>query len=111
MSTEPTAPRPIDDGARQLGSAVAEFPPLDAKQVTELLVRHHDLHEGKFDLLIEFRLTIGAIGTSPTEALPGVAVGIAKLGLARALQPGASTVDASVVNPLKKKRASKVAKP
>ena len=72
MSTEP-----ITDKA----PAPAGPPPLTVKELAALLVKHYGLTEGKFDLLVEYQVAIGAVGPNPVDILPGVVVGLAKMGL------------------------------
>lgn len=78
---------------------VATGKPLTMKEVAALLVKHYDLHEGKFDLLVEYQFGAGAFGPTPETVNPGVMIGIAKLGLTQSAQPGPLTVDAAEINP------------
>jgi hypothetical protein len=72
--------------------------PLTLRELAAVLVKHYDLHEGKFDLTIEFQIGVGAVG--PKENLaPGVAAGVSKVGLTRATSDGPMTVDAATINP------------
>jgi hypothetical protein len=77
------------------------------KEVTELLIKHYGFHEGKFDLLLEYQFGVGAFGPTPESVNPGLMVGIAKLGLARAAQSGPLTVDAAEVNPVSRAKKRK----
>lgn len=74
------------------------------KEVAELLVRHYDLHEGLFDLLLEYQFAFGNFGPSPAQITPGAMIGLAKLGLTRVDKVGPLTVDAAQVNPTAKVR-------
>lgn len=85
-------------------------PPLSMQEVIALLVRHYGLHEGTFDLLLEYQFGIGAVGPTKEELHPGVMIGLAKMGLSRTEQPGPLSVDASVVNPRGKGRKKPQAK-
>jgi len=78
---------------------VATGKPLTMKEVAALLVKHYDLHEGKFDLLLEYQFGAGAFGPTPETVNPGVMIGISKLGLTQSAQPGPLTVDAAEINP------------
>ena len=89
MSTEPKAPAQ--------GSAVAA--PLSIRELTALLIKHHELHEGQFDLLLEYQFGVGAFGPNPQSITPGVMVGLSSIGLTTASAPGPLTVDAAQVNP------------
>ncbi len=84
-------------------SIEASPPPLELKKITEILIKHYGLHEGKFDILIEFQIAVGVMGPEPKSALPGALLGVAKLGVARSVADGPTTVDAALVNPKPKK--------
>ena len=73
--------------------------PLSMKEVAALLIKHYGVHEGQFDLVIEYQFGAGAVGPNPASPVPGVMIGITKLGLAKSLKPGPLTVDAAEVNP------------
>jgi hypothetical protein len=75
---------------------------LELHDLAELLVKHHDLHEGLYDLAFEFQIAVGAIGPSPESVLPGAMIGIKGVGLMKAEKNGPQTVDAAKVNPVKK---------
>lgn len=81
--------------------------PLSLKEVGEALVKHLGLHEGLYDMSIEFKLAVGQVGPSQDSVLPGAIVGVSRIGLAEAKSKGPNTVDASEVNPAK--AAKKVA--
>ncbi len=82
--------------------------PISLRKVTELLIKHYDLHEGNYDLLMEFQLGVGLIAQSPELPIaPTAMVGISRLGLTHAPVVSPNTVDASVVNPLKKSSKKK----
>jgi hypothetical protein len=68
-------------------------------EVSALLVRHYGIHEGKFDLLVEYQFGVGAVGPDKENLHPGVMIGIAKLGLSPSANPGPLTIDAADVNP------------
>lgn len=81
--------------------------PLSVKDLTALLIKHYGLHEGNFDLLIEFQIGMGAFGPTPDMQAPGAMIGVSKMGLARSAQIGPLSVDAAVVNPPPKSRMTK----
>lgn len=84
-----------------LGHApVAVATPLAMRDVIALLIKHYGLHDGNYDLLLEYQFGAGAFGPTPETVNPGVMIGIARLGLTRAEQVGPLTVDAGAVNPL-----------
>lgn len=72
---------------------------LDIKELTALLIRHYDLHEGDYDLLIEFQIGVGAFGPDPNAPSPGAMVGVSRVGLTPAKIKGPGSVDAAQVNP------------
>lgn len=74
----------------------------ELKEITELLVKHHGLHDGLYDLSLEFQIAVGAVGPDPSSVIPGVAVGIRRIGIIQAEKTGPSTVDAAEVNPQKR---------
>lgn len=78
--------------------------PLTMKELSSLLVKHYGLREGTFDLMVEYQLGTGAVGPDEGHLLPGLMIGIAKVGLVPTTKPGPTSVDASVVNPPSKSR-------
>ena len=80
---------------------IIEFP-LSLREVTEVLIRHYDLHEGFYELLVEFQVGTGVFGPTPQSTLPGATVGLSKLGLMKVQVMGGNTLDAAIVNPKKK---------
>ena len=83
--------------------------PLSMKEMAELLVKHYGLRAGRFDLMIEYQLGTGGVGPDKEGLLPGLMIGIARVGLVPSTQPGALTVDAREVNPPTKSRRRKLA--
>jgi hypothetical protein len=71
------------------------------KEVVELLIKSAGLHEGKWQLALEFGLAALNMGPSPDEVVPGAAVAVVSIGLQRANpeSPPALVADAAVVNP------------
>lgn len=78
--------------------------PVSLRVLSELLVKHYDLHSGRYDLLIEFRIGTGAVGPDETSTLPGAMIGVSRIGLAPSQKDGPTTVDAALVNPPKTAR-------
>ena len=77
--------------------------PISLREITELLIKHYDLHEGNYDLLMEFQLGVGLIAQNLEQPpAPTAMVGISRLGLTSAPVISPNTVDASAVNPVKK---------
>lgn len=76
-----------------------DFPPVSMRELTALLIKHYDVHEGTYNLMIEFMLGAGTVGPDPANQLPGVSVGVSHFGLVRSPVVNANSVDASDVNP------------
>ena len=87
---------------KQLTSALSPVPagdPLSIKEITALLVKHYGIHEGLYDLLLEYRMAFGAFGPTPEEVLPSTILGVSHLSITKAEKSGPLTVDAALVNP------------
>lgn len=84
----------------------------DLREITELLVKHHGLHEGLYDLALEFQIAVGAVGSDPSSIFPGAMVGVRGIGLVNTDKEGPSTVNAAEINPpvTKKTAAKKIAR-
>lgn len=74
------------------------------RDLAGVLVKHYDLHEGHFDLLVEFQIGMGAVGPDPSALTPGAMIGVSRIGLMPSRADGPTTVDAAIVNPAKKSR-------
>lgn len=79
------------------------LPSLELKEVTAILIKHHGLHEGLYDLAFELQMGVGRFALDPGPPLPGAIFGIRSVGLVRATDPGPATVDAAEVNPPSKR--------
>lgn len=69
------------------------------RDLTILLIKHYGIHEGCYDLLVEFQIGMGAVGPDPASLTPGAMIGVSKVGLMLAKENGSSSVDAGLVNP------------
>jgi hypothetical protein len=78
--------------------------PLSLSELAVLLVKHYGLNEGAFDLMLQYQIGTGAVGPDKNHLVPGVMMGVSQVGLVPSTKVGASTVDASLVNPTKKPR-------
>jgi len=87
-------------------SAAPAIDPLSMRQLTEVLIRHHGLTEGLFDLLVEFQIGTGAVGPDKDRLLPGAMIGLARVGLSPAKVRGPNTLDAAELQPQLSKPAS-----
>jgi hypothetical protein len=78
-------------------------------QLAEILVKSQGLHEGLYNLSIEFQIGVGAIGPSPESICPGAMIGISRIGLLKTEESKKNihTVNAAEVNPAPKKRSHK----
>jgi len=73
------------------------------KEVVEALIRYNSIHEGLWDLYIEFGLAAANIGPGPeNEYSPAAIIPLKKIGIQRVEKITNLTVDAAVVNPLPK---------
>jgi hypothetical protein len=70
-------------------------------QVSEALVKYHDIHEGIWGLYIEFGIAGSNVGPTQEDINPAAIVPILKVGLQTFDKPNNMTVDAAVVNPKK----------
>lgn len=71
----------------------------ELKEITEILVRHHGLRKGLYDLLLEFQIGMGSDGPDLSSVVPSAMVGVKRIGLTKTANPGASTVNAAEINP------------
>lgn len=83
---------------------------LNLKSLTEVLIRHFNLHEGVYQLNIGFKIGVGGFamdGGPDAVPLPGAMVGVEGVSLAR-IPPGVNApnaLDAAKVNPAPKAKA------
>jgi len=78
---------------------VAVDTPLSIGELGSLLVRHYGLHDGLFEILVEYQIGMGPIGPNPEQSVPGAMIGVSRIGLAHARISGPMTIDAAKVNP------------
>lgn len=83
--------------------------PLSMRDLAGVLVKHYGIHEGHFDLLVEFQIGVGPVGPDPAALTPGAMIGVSRIGLMPSKTGGPATVDAAAVNPVKKSRKRTVA--
>lgn len=78
-------------------------------ELAEILVKHQELHEGLYNLSLQFQIAVGAVGPTPELISPGAMIGISRIGLSKTEKEKANihTVDAAKVNPGPKKKARK----
>jgi hypothetical protein len=75
-------------------------------ELAALLVKHYDLHEGLFDLWVEFQIGLGAVGPDPSKRVPGAMLGLNSVSLAATDTIGPNTVDAAKINPRPRAKAA-----
>lgn len=78
--------------------------PLSIRELIALLIKHYDLKEGKYDLMIEYKFGAGVVGQDKANVLPGIMIGLSQVGLSRASGDGPLTVDAKDVKLASKTR-------
>ncbi|MGA3306965.1 MAG: hypothetical protein ABSC26_13325 [Stellaceae bacterium] len=78
-------------------------------ELIELLIKHTDVHEGLWTLMLGIQVQPGNFGPNPEQTFPGMAMTVAQIGIQRhavgapTTGPGVIVVDAAKVNPKKKK--------
>jgi len=72
---------------------------LSHQEVVEALIKHQDIHEGMWQLVVEFGIAAANIATGPDEFLPAAIVPVKKIGLRKVDKMTPLSVDASIVNP------------
>jgi hypothetical protein len=84
----------------------------ELKEVAEALVRYHDIHEGFWGISVRFGIQGINIATSPSsgDLTPAAIVPILNIGLQKFDDLNNLAVDASKVNPKKKKPKIKAKK-
>jgi hypothetical protein len=75
------------------------------KEITELLVKKADIHEGLWGITVEFALGATNISAGPDDPnmLPAAIVPVKRIGIQKSDEPTPLTVDAALVNPVKSK--------
>jgi hypothetical protein len=75
---------------------------LTLAEVAAILIQHHQIHEGRYELGISFRIGVGTVpGPEGSLPAPGAFMGVEGMSLTLA-PPGIESpniVDAAVVNP------------
>ncbi len=81
---------------------------LNNKELLELIIKQTNVHEGRWMLMATFGIAPGNYGPTLEQMTPGVAVGISNVGIQRADSNTSKkmTLDAAVVNPAPKAKAS-----
>lgn len=69
--------------------------PLSIQELGKVLAKHYGLTKGKYDVVVEFAIGMGAIGPTPETRVPGAMVGVRKIGLIPAETITPLTIDLS----------------
>ena len=72
---------------------------LSLRDMTEIIIKDRELHEGLYNLGFQFQIAVGAVGPSPETVVPGAMFGVTGVGLEKVTNAGPHTVDAAIVNP------------
>lgn len=78
------------------------------KEVVDALIKRQDIHEGIWQLYIEFGITAANIGQGPTKenVIPAAIVPLLKIGIHKVTEENQLTVNAAVANPPPKPRST-----
>lgn len=78
-------------------------------ELTEILVKSQGLHDGLYNLSVQFQIAVGAVGPSPELIGPGAMFGVSRIGLSKTEESKRNihTVNAAEVNPASKKKPRK----
>jgi hypothetical protein len=78
------------------------------KELVTLIIKHLNIHDGRWVLSLTFGLSPGNFGPSDDQVLPGIAIGVNPIMIERErpglTAPSALVVDAAIVNPSPKKK-------
>ena len=72
---------------------------LGLPQITAILLRENNIHEGFYELSVEFGLAVGTFGAAGLAASPGVMCTVTALALRHCAEPNPLSVDAALANP------------
>ena len=78
-------------------------------EITEILIKNQELHEGLYNLSVQFQIAFGAVGPSTEKICPGAIMGVSRIGLSKTEEgkKNVNTVNAAEINPISKKKARK----
>lgn len=66
-----------------------------------LLLKEKNIHDGLYEVSVEFQVAVGAVGPDDKSVLPGAVIGVKRIGLRKVEEKNPLTIDAAVVNPKK----------
>lgn len=88
---------------------------LTHKELTELIIKHANVHEGRWMLNLTLSFALGNFGPSEDQLSPGTVVAVSQIGIQREtpemVVPPNLMVDAAAVNPLRKREGQPAEKP
>lgn len=73
---------------------------LSLNDLTKILIKHYDIHEGFYEVGIQFNIAVGSVGPKPSDVAPGAVLTVGGVALSRTNQDSPLCIDASTVNPL-----------
>ncbi len=77
------------------------------KEIAEILLRHHGLHEGIWGVYIKFGIKGANVGASDSDLMPSAIVPVLQIGLQKFEKENNLSVDAAKVNPPKARQGVK----
>ena len=69
------------------------------RELVTVLLKHQCIHEGTWQLLVNFGFAAVNVGPNPSELNPAAIIPVTGVGIQRATESNSLCVDASVVNP------------
>ncbi len=69
------------------------------KEIAEVLLKHHGIHEGIWGVYIKFGIKGANIGASDSDLMPSAIVPVLEIGLQKVDKENNLSVDAARVNP------------
>jgi hypothetical protein len=72
---------------------------VDFKELVEALIKQQNIHEGIWQLYVEFGISAANIQSGENQVSPAAIVPIGKIGLTKVNAEGPIAIDASKVNP------------
>jgi hypothetical protein len=72
---------------------------LTYKEVIEAMIKHQNLHEGIWQLYIEFGIGAANVSTGEDQVSPSAIIPVQKIGLHKVNKESPIAVDAAKVNP------------
>lgn len=75
-------------------------------EIGALMLKDQNIHSGRFEVGVGFRVGVGVVGPTSEDRLPGAVVGVQDIGLKPADEDddGPTIIDAAALNPKKSSR-------